>query len=247
MEYLNFEKYDMKINLKSITAIIGPASCGKTTIFKLLSNKINNDSLYLDKRKLNDYKIDFLRKNIITVMDFESFKTEYVKEELGYFLKKLDFSEEEISAKVVQVTHYFKIENLIDYKIEYLTVEERALIKILSFLIINPLVIGIDNIMSYLSLEKVKLIIDYIKENKLTLIYSSTNPEHLIYADEIKVINKFKLVKSGKPEDIFKDKVIKDLKLAIPFLTEINEYLKYYELTDKDFSSINECVGALWK
>lgn len=61
------------------------------------------------------------------------------------------------------------------------------------------------------------------------------------------MINKFKLVKSGKPEDIFKDKVIKDLKLAIPFLTEINEYLKYYELTDKDFSSINECVGALWK
>ena len=52
----------MKINLNKITAVIGPESSGKTTIFKLLANKINNESVYLDKKRLNDYEFDFLKK-----------------------------------------------------------------------------------------------------------------------------------------------------------------------------------------
>lgn len=244
---LDFKKYGMKIKLKQITCIIGPESSGKTTIFKLLSNKINNESVYLDKKKLNDYKIDFLKKNVITIMDFERFKTEYVKEELGYFLKKLKISDNEISSRIANFTHYFHIEDIVDLKLEYLNVEELCFVKILSFLIINPTILGIDNLFSYLSKEKVDDIVDYIRENKISLIYTSTNPEYLDYADEIKVIYKFRLVKSGSKEEIFNDKVMKELKLVKPFLREINEYLKDYELVKDDFSSINECVGALWK
>jgi len=33
----------------------------------------------------------------------------------------------------------------------------------------------------------------------------------------------------------------------MPFLKELNEYLKDYELTDRDFSSINDGVNSLWK
>ena len=60
LESLTFKKYGMKIKLNQITALIGPASSGKTTVFKLLSNKVNNESVYLDRKRLNDYKIDFL-------------------------------------------------------------------------------------------------------------------------------------------------------------------------------------------
>ena len=55
------------------------------------------------------------------------------------------------------------------------------------------------------------------------------------------------MVKSGETKKVLKDKILKDLKLPMPFIIEINEYLKYYELVDKDFETINECVGALWK
>ncbi len=247
METLIFKKYNMKINLNKITAVIGPESSGKTTIFKLLANKINNESVYLDKKRLNDYEFDFLKKNVMTIFDFESFLTDYVKDELSFYLKKFNYNEKEISSRVSLVTHYFHIEDLIDYKIAFLNTQEKCFIKILSFLIVNPDILGIDNLFSYLNNDQVKLIIDYVKDYNISLIYTSTNPEYLLYSDEVVVINNFKLVKSGETKKVLKDKILKDLKLPMPFIIEINEYLKYYELVDKDFETINECVGALWK
>ena len=82
----------MKINLNKITAVIGPESSGKTTIFNLLANKINNESVYLDKKRLNDYEFDFLKKNVMTIFDFESFLTDYVKDELSFYLKKFNYN-----------------------------------------------------------------------------------------------------------------------------------------------------------
>lgn len=237
----------MKIKLNNVTAIIGPENSGKTTIFKLLSNKVKNDSVYLDRKRLNDYKIDFLRKNIMSVFDFEEFSTEYVKEELSFYLKKFKVNDTIISAKVANITHYFHIEDIIDYKISLLTVEEKCLVKILSFLIVSPLILGIDNLFSYISNSSTELIIKYAKEHNVALIYTCTDVEKIMFADEIHIINKFKSIRSGSYNDIFKDKIVRELGLEMPFLKELNEYLKDYELIDREFSSINDGVMSLWK
>ena len=247
LENLNFKKYGMKIKLSNITALIGPESSGKTTIFKLLSNKVNNETVYLDRKKLNDYNIDFLRKNVMCVFDIEDFNSEYVKEELGFYLKKIKDTESNISAKISNITHYFHIEDIIDVKICNLTVEEKCLIKVLSYLIVSPLILGVDNLFSYISMDSTELVIKYAKEHNIALIYTCTDVEKLKFADDIHIINKFKSIRFGNYNEIFKDKIIKELGLEIPFLKELNEYLKDYELIDRDFSSINEGVNALWK
>lgn len=247
LENLVFKKYGMKIKLNNVTALIGPASSGKTTVFKLLSNKVRNESVYLDRKKLNDYKIDFLRKNVMCILESEDFNCEYVKEELAYFLKKIKESDNSISAKVSNITHYFHIEDIIDVKISTLTVEERSLIKILSFLIVSPLILGIDNLFSYISIDSTELIVKYAKEHNIALIYTCTDVEKLKFADEIHIIHKFKSIRSGSYDNIFKDKIIKELGLEMPFLKELNEYLHDYELTNRDFNSINEGVMSLWK
>ena len=247
LESLTFKKYGMKLKLNQVTALIGPASSGKTTIFKLLSNKVNNESVYLDRKRLNDYKLEFLRKNVMCVFDFEEFYTDYVKEELGYFLKKFKESENNISSKIAYVTHYFHIEDIIDYKISALTVEEKCLIKILSFLIVSPLILGIDNLFSYISLDSSELVVKYAKEHNTALIYTVTDAEKLKFADEIHIIHKFKSIRAANYDDLFKDKIIRELGLEIPFLKELNEYLRDYELIDREFKTINEGVNALWK
>lgn len=247
LEALYFKKYGMKVKLNQITVLIGPENSGKTTVFKLLSNKIKNDSVYLDRKKLNDYKIDFLKKNVMCIFELDDFNTEYVKEELAFFLKKLKENDNVISAKITNVTHYFHIEDIIDYKIGALTIEEKCLIKILSFLIVSPLILGIDNLFNYISLEKTELVIKYARERNIALIYTSTDVEKLRFADDIHIINKFKSIRNGNYNVLFKDKIVRELGLEIPFLKELNEYLKYYELTSRDFNSINEGVNALWK
>ena len=247
MELLVFKKYGMKIRLNQVNAIIGPANSGKTTVFKLLANRVNNDSVYLDKKRLNDYKISFLKRNIMVVFEFDDFNTEYVKEELAYYLQKLGYDKELISSRVAEITHYFNIDDLVEYKIDYLNVEEKCFIKLLSFLICNPKVFGVDNLFSYLSNKKVELVMEYVSKNGISLIYTSTDAEKLIYANEIFVIDKFRCVKSGAKGLIFKDKIVKDLKLSLPFMVELNEYLKDYELIDQEYDTVGKCVGALWK
>jgi ABC-type lipopolysaccharide export system ATPase subunit len=67
-------------------------------------------------------------------------------------------NDSKISFKISSIIHYFHIEDIADYQINSLTVQEKCLIKILSFLITNPLVLGIDNLLSYLQPDKVDLI-----------------------------------------------------------------------------------------
>lgn len=247
METLTFKKYGMKIKLNQITALIGPENSGKSTVFKLISNKVNNDSVYLDRKKLNDYKIDFLRKNVMCVFDIEEFNTLYVKDELAYFLKKFKFSDSEISLRIANITHYFHMEDIIDFKINALNVSEKSLIKILSFIIVSPLIMGIDNLFGYISYESASLVCKYAKERNIALIYATTDVEKQVLADNIFIIHKFRNIRSGSVDEIFNDKIIRELGLEMPFLKEINEYLNDYDLTDRDFNSINEGVNALWK
>lgn len=247
METITFKKYGMKINLNTITALIGPENSGKTTVFKLLNNQVKNDSVYLDRKKINSYKLDFLRRNIMCVFDIENFYTNYVKEELAYFLKKFKVPNQDISLKISNITHQFHLEDIIDVQIDSLNVEEKALIKILSFLIVNPLIFGIDNLFSYISLDTFLEIIKYAKERKIAIIFTASDIEKLSYADEIHIIDNFKSIKSGTVKDIYKDKVIRDLGLEKPFLIELNEFLKDYELINTEFNSINDGVMKLWK
>ena len=247
METLTFKKYGMNIKLSGATALIGPENSGKTTVFKLLTNKVKNDSVYLDRKKLNFYKLDFLRKNIMCVFDINDFYTSYVKEELAYFLKKFKVDNREISLKVSQITHYFHLEDIIDVQINTLSVEEKSLIKILSFLIVNPLVLGIDNLFGYISLDNFLNVLKYSKERNIALIYATYDIEKVKYADEIHIINNFKSVKYGKADEVFKDKIIRELGLEKPFLIEMNEFLRDYELIESDFISINDGVMKLWK
>ena len=247
LEALIFKKYNMKIKLCNITALIGPESSGKSTVFKLLSNKIKNDTVYLDKKRLNDYKIDFLKRNIMCVFDIENFNTLYVKDELAYYLKKFKISNNDISLKISSLTHYFYLEDIIDVKIDSLSIEEKSLIKILSFLIVNPLVLGIDNLFGYINIDNVVKIINYAKEHNIALIYATPDVEKNKYADEIHIIDNFKSVRSGNIYEIYNDKITRNLGLEKPFLIELNEYLKDYELIDENFDTINEGVNALWK
>ena len=247
MESLNFKKYDMIINLNKSTALIGPENCGKTTVFKLLTNKVKNDSVYLDRKKLNLFKLDFLKKNIMSVFDIEDFYTDYVKDELAYFLKKLKFDNKEISFRISQATHFFHLEDIIDVPIDTLNIEEKSLIKILSFLIVNPLVLGVDNLFGYISISQVLNILNYAKERNITIIYATTDIEKVSCADEIHIINGFKSIKSGNVKQIFKDKIIRELGLEKPFLNELNEFLQDYDLTKEDFASLNDGVNRLWK
>ena len=163
MKTLEFKNYDLKITLTPFINIVGTIGSGKTKLLKTLINKLNSNAIYLDEKPIATYDIDFLRKNIAAVLQTHEFKTNYVKEELLYYQKIINISDEAAYKNIENFVKFFNLENIIESKIDYLTIYEKAYIKILSLLIIRPSIFGIDDMLTYLNLDQ-KILEQIIKE-----------------------------------------------------------------------------------
>ena len=184
MNKIHFKNLDIEINNGELIGIIGATGSGKTYLLKMLCGKIKNDNIFIDNKCINEYSLDFKRKNIVSVLDYNIFNTDNVRSELCYYLNKINLSKED---RLEHFINYFKLDNIIDKNFIDLSVENRMFIKILSLLIINPKLFSIDDLLTYLSTDKKNMIFNYIKENNITLLCVTSNVEELLLFDKILV------------------------------------------------------------
>lgn len=249
MKTILVKDMEIKIDLTNpVTSIIGASNSGKTVLAKRLCNKIDNSSIFIDGKCITEYDFDYLRRNIVVVLDDDTYKCETVFEELYNYLGKLGLTIDEITKRIEEITKYFKVKRLLDSKIQDLYLSDKILIKILSLLIINPSLIVIDNLLSYLSPEKSELLFKYIRKSEINLINLTTNPEHLLISDNIIVINNFKKVISGSPKDILDgNSILPYMGLKLPFIVDLSNNLILYNLIDEIYYDYRKLVGKLWK
>lgn len=248
MEKIYFKDYDLEIKLTPFINIIGKTSSGKTTLLRTLINQTHSSSILIDNVPVNTLEIEYLRKNIAAVLNNFDFKTNYVKEELLYYQKILNISDEIAYKTIDKFTKFFEIEELIESKIEYLTTYEKAYIKILSLLIINPSILGIDDMLTYLTTNQKLKIIKYAKNNKISILNVTTNPEELLYGTDIIILDNNHLV-AYEPSDIIlsDDKYLSKIGMHLPFIVEMSTNLNYYDLLKKKYFDMKALVGELWK
>lgn len=249
MKTLEVKDMNITIKLGGVkTSVIGNSSSGKTLFLKKLINKIVDDEIYLDGIKISEYDISFLRKNIFVVLDDDTFKCEYVVEELFYYLNILGYSLEEITKKIKDIIKYFDLTNIENKRIDTLNVEKRTLIKILSMLICNPSIFAIDNLFPYLSEYYQELIIKYIKKNKISLINVITDGEYLKYSDEVVVLSDSSCILSGKVKGMLSgNSIFPYVGIKLPFIVELSNNLILYGLVDKVYYDSSKLVNKLWK
>ena len=143
---------------------------------------------------------------------------------------------------------YFKLEDIIEKDFIDLNTEDRIYIKILSLLIIMPSLFCIDDLLTYLELDRKIKILNYIKEKNITLLNVTSNMEELLYMDKILVMNKGKKEIFDKTEVVLdREDIFKDLGLSLPFIYDINNLLKSYELINDTHIIEKELVDLLWK
>lgn len=249
MKTIKVKDMEIKINLTNpITSIIGPSNSGKTVLAKRLCNKIDNSSIFIDEKCIMDYDFDYLRRNIVVVLDDDNYRRETVFEELYNYLGMLGFTIDEITRRIENITKYFKIKRILDSRLQDLYLADKILVKILSLLIIEPKLIVIDNLLSYLSPEKCDLLLKYIRTNKINLINLTTNPEHLLISDEIIVLNNFKAVISGTTKEILGgNSILPYMGLKLPFIVDLSNNLILYSLIDEIYYDYRKLVDKLWK
>ena len=246
MKNIKFKNLDITINSGELVGIIGPNGCGKTILMKMISGRIKNSYFYIDNKNVNFYSLDFKRNNIVCVFNDNIYNANNVLDELKYFLKILKCND--IDERIKDFINYFKLDNIINYNFENLRIEDRIYVKLLSLLIIKPSIYCVDDLFTYLSLEKTMRILNYIKERNITLLSVESNMNNLTMYDKLLVLNKGKKEMFDKFSEVLKNEVLFNLLgLNLPFNYEINTMLKSYDLIKEDHYNDKDLVDLLWK
>lgn len=248
MKKLYFKDIGLDIELKPFINIIGLSGSGKTHLLNNLINKINSNNIYLDDKSLKDYDLLYLQKNIAAALKTQQFNTEYVKEELLFYQLKININEKTAYKNIDSFVKFFGLEDIIESKIEYLTEYEKSYIKILSLLIIKPSILGIDDLLTYLKIGEKMKIIKYASNNKICILNVTTNPEELLFGNDIIILDHNKVVAYESSETILSnDKYLSKIGMKEPFIVELSTNLDYYDLLKKKYFDMKTLIGELWK
>lgn len=248
MKNITLKHLDVTIETGELVGIIGPNGSGKTVLLKMLCGRFRNDNVFIDDKSINSYDIDYKRNNIVCVFNDNIYKTNKPNLELKYYLRLLGISEKEINSRIDYFIHYFKLENIVDKKFIELENDKKIFFKILSLLIIIPDIICVDDLFTYLNKDMKMKIFNYIKENNITLISVTSDMEELLLFDKILIMNKGKKEVYDLTTSVLKmENVFNEVGLNLPFIYDINNMLKSYELIDRDHLVYKELVDVLWK
>ena len=208
---------------------------------------IEFDSIYYKEKKITSYPIAELQKELIVIFD-EPLATNSCVAELKRFTAKIGLSSAERESRLEKFVKFFAMESYINKPLSELTRQELYMIKILRYLIIDPVFIAIDNILSCTGSENSKRIFEYIKKHEMTLLNITTNLDEALYGNKLFVLENFVLILEGNTLSVLKtDTLLKRLGFSLPLPVDLSIELIHYDVLDKIYTTNESLVNALWK
>jgi len=224
-----FENFNLNIKKNSFTTIIGPSGSGKNTLAKLLLEKNNTNS------------ISFNGSKSIFHVFYDERKKGRVIDEICNKLKIEKPLVEKIGKKL-------KIEEILYKKINELSIDERQYISLIEAFVLKPEVIILNTTLGYLDHFNKEKILKILKKINATIIHITNDVEDILIGNHVIILNSGKLVFNDKTETILiNKKTLKSVNLDNPFMINLSERLKLYELINKTYYKKEELVDALWK
>lgn len=246
---------DISFSMKEgeFVAIVGPSSCGKTTLLKLVAGILPNDnSILLGYGYLNKKNTRDIKKIGCVFNEDIPFLFDTVYQELTFPLENLCYSASNIELRVLELAKLFDVAYLLDKRIEDLLQEEKAILRILIALIHNPALLILDNpffMMRRSTKSKViEVLKDYCKKNNIAILLSTSNLEDILFCDTAYVLNEGSFVIEGDVMLVLEeDTNLKKLGLELPFMVSLSHMLIFYEILDDVYLDKNKLVSRLWK
>jgi len=241
-------EFDLKE--KSHLSIIGNSN---TFILDTFLNGHEKCNIFVGDKELNSDTLTTIRKRMSFVLNkhLNIFVGETVKDEIAFGLESLAFKKSEIKTLIDKESKIFKIEELLEKDPNTLGSSDKVKMKILCALIINPKILVLDNILSELDYKDKILvfnILDEYKNNGGIIINITNDIEETLFSDRIIILHDKKQVCDGKTLSVLnEEKILKRLRLGIPFIVELNKYFMDYGMINKYYLSNEKLVGALWK
>ena len=249
-----FKNFNFSLEKGSITSIIAPNGSGKTMLTKILCAIIPTDDICtLDGISLNKKNVlNYITKIGVATNDINNqFLFSKVKDELAYPLLNLGYPEHKINKKIIKISKFFEIENLLNKKITSLSKSDKNKLLIILALIHEPKVLVLDDIFYDMTSKTQKFMLEKLKElnsDGLTILNITSKLDTIYDSDLIYVLNNFKIEDEGTKEEILnEDSYLNSIGLEIPFIIDLSLKLKFYDLIDKIYFNLDKLEEDLWK
>lgn len=249
-----FKNLNLEIRKGDFITIVGKSGSGKSTLFKIITGLIETNSIQFNKQKLNNKTKDKIRKNMGIILGNaeDNFVAETVIENIIFALENLQLEKEQIDTRLNKIIRELKIKHLLNCNVNKLSGGEQQLVALASILVTNPKIIILDESMIMLDGYQKDIVLKLLKklnrEKKITIINFTNDIEQSTYGKTIALIDNKQIVLHKNLKEAFKEeKIFKNADIQLPFMAQLSNKLKYYELTDDIILDMNKMVNQLWK
>lgn len=245
-----FDNLNLDIYEGSFITIFGRNASGKTTLAKLLIGLYRGEGyINIDGYLLGDYFKDKIGRNFSFCLD-EKNPFDIVSDSLAFSLESLQYTKKEIEILIKKYSQIFKIENILDKLIDEISTSDKIKVNIASLLIHKPKIILLDNVLCKLNYNDKKLVIkilkDFQKENKLTIILITNDIQDTLLSDRIIVLDNGKILLDDTPKNIYQDDTVEKMEFELPFIVKLSHNLILYDLLDKVYLTDKGVLDKLW-
>lgn len=217
-------------------SLVGHNGSGKSTLSKLLCYLLtpNSGQIIINGTEVNEKNINLVRKSVGIVFQNpdNQFIGSSVENDIAFGLENRQVSYDEMHKIVKEFATLVGMEKYMFKSPDELSGGQKQRVAIAGILALNLKLIIFDEATSMLDPEGVEEIHKLVnemraKDSELTFISITHDIEEAYLSDRVMILNDGKIVKDGKPIDVFTDEdEIRSLNLDIPFVLKVKNSLK---------------------
>lgn len=250
-----YDNFNLDIERGAWVTIAGPNGAGKTTLVKILAGLEKSYSdITIFNKPLNKKNLYVIRKEIGFVFDTPEnfFACEAVEDELAFSLENMAVAPKTIKHKINEVTEKLKLKNLLKENPYNLSGGEKQKVALACALMLEPRILVLDEAFLMIDInertEILKLLKEYNKEKRVTIISFTHNLDEAVYSDRLVVLNGGIIVVDGSFPEVFSEElVMRKIGLEVPFGIELSQKLRVYNIIDDLELDLERLVSLIWK
>ena len=235
------ENLSFEIEKGSYTCIVGANGSGKTTLTRLISGLLNADKgdIFIDGILLSSKSINEIRDYIGVI--FQNPDNQYVattlKDDIIFGLENHNIDPDKMDEIVARVSKECLVEDLLNKEPSAMSGGQKQKGAIAGILALEPKILILDEASSMLDpvskKELNELILKLKEEKDLTVISVTHNPNEILIADHIILLDKGKKVFDGNKEEFFNFD-LSNYNIDLPYIIELEKGLGYLSYVDEE-------------
>lgn len=245
------KKINLFIGYNRWYTLIGNNGSGKTTLAHIIVGLIKDYSgdiefNYMPFNKENLVELRDKMAIVFTNID-DNIVENNVYDEITFELKNMNYDNHFIEKAINEIDKLTNVKEFINKNTLDLTLEEKYMLVLTSVLIKKPKLLILDSCFTDISNSLKKRIYQIIKmyndNNKITILNISNDIEDALLGNNIILLENKKIAFNETTKKVFNDNLLKNK----PFIVNLSEFLKLYELIDENYFKEEELVDELWK